>query len=86
LEDLPLPSAPLVRFYLMELAEQTADWAEEERQHRWAPLAQAQKLATFDETRKLLDSADRKRARIEGQKSDGGASQPNSGGVIRTTL
>ncbi|MDZ4345625.1 MAG: NUDIX domain-containing protein, partial [Candidatus Binatia bacterium] len=60
LEDARLdnePNAPMVRWFLLEIAEETTKWPEENRQHVWLPSAEAKQRATFPETRALLEKA-----------------------------
>lgn len=60
LEDSPLDretNAPMVRWFLLELAEETAEWPAENRQRVWLHLAEAEQRATFQETRTLLARA-----------------------------
>jgi 8-oxo-dGTP pyrophosphatase MutT (NUDIX family) len=62
LEDKPLgnhPNAPVVRWFLLELAEEGKDWPKENRQGQWLPLDEAAKTATFRETVALLEAAAR---------------------------
>lgn len=52
-------------FFRMELAEDEAEkgraWLAENRRHRWLPLAEARQLASFADTRQLLDEAEARR-------------------------
>ena len=48
-------NAPMVRWFLMELAEEGEAWPEEKRQRDWLPLAEAKDRATFRETKSLLE-------------------------------
>lgn len=60
LEDAPLcnePNAPMIRWFVMELAEESAKWPAENRQHIWLPLAEAKQKASFPETATLLGKA-----------------------------
>jgi len=60
LEDSPLDretNAPMVRWFLMELAEETAGWPAENRQRVWLHLAKPEQKATFPETGTLLARA-----------------------------
>ena len=60
LEDAHLstePDAPMVRWFLLELAEEAVTWPEENRQRVWLPLAVAKEKATFPETGALLERA-----------------------------
>jgi len=62
LDDAPLTSetnAPVVRWFLMELVQETAEWPAENRQHVWLHLEDAKGKATFSETRNLLEAAAR---------------------------
>jgi len=51
-------NAPMVRWFLMELAEEATKWPEENRQRAWLPLTEAKQRATFPETRAWLERAD----------------------------
>lgn len=58
LEDARLghePNAPMVRWFLLELAEEAETWPEENRLGDWLPLAEAEKKATFPEAGALLE-------------------------------
>jgi 8-oxo-dGTP pyrophosphatase MutT (NUDIX family) len=49
--------APMVRWFLMELAEEAGKWPEENRQRKWLPLTDANSRAMFPETKALLEKA-----------------------------
>ena len=51
------PNAPMVRWFLLELAEEAATWPEENRQRTWLQLAGAKQQAQFSETTALLEGA-----------------------------
>jgi hypothetical protein len=56
-EDAPLSrkkDAPMVRWFLMELVEESSKWPEENRKRKWLSLSEAITDATFQETKKLL--------------------------------
>ena len=58
LEDSPLgkkKDAPRVRWFLMRSDDKGDAWRQEHRQHRWLPIDKAKPLATYSETRELLD-------------------------------
>jgi 8-oxo-dGTP pyrophosphatase MutT (NUDIX family) len=60
LEDASLPSedtVPIVRWYLMEVFEDTGQRREDYREPRWFTLAEAIEGAQFQETKKLLEKA-----------------------------
>lgn len=60
LEDSPLgnePNAPMVRWFLMELAEESEEWPEENRKREWLALAEARQKNIFRETAALLERA-----------------------------
>lgn len=50
-------SEAVVRWYLMELLEESDTWSEESRKRDWLPLENAEKKATFAETKQLLRDA-----------------------------
>jgi 8-oxo-dGTP pyrophosphatase MutT (NUDIX family) len=61
--------APLVRLYLMELAEPRKEpWPRENRQEEWLPLNAAMAKASFDETKSLLWEANRIRWKLADEK------------------
>jgi 8-oxo-dGTP pyrophosphatase MutT (NUDIX family) len=62
LEDAPLTTeldAPVVRWFLMELAEETVEWPPENRQRVWLHVEDAKVKASFPESRRLLEEAAR---------------------------
>jgi 8-oxo-dGTP pyrophosphatase MutT (NUDIX family) len=61
--------APLVRFYLMELAEpRTEPWPKENREEEWLQLNEAITKAHFPETGELLEKASTTRRNLEEKK------------------
>jgi 8-oxo-dGTP pyrophosphatase MutT (NUDIX family) len=61
LVDAPLkenePDSPMVRWFLMELAEECKRWRPEDRQRYWLPLQDALGEATYPETKAVLAEA-----------------------------
>ncbi|MBP9871788.1 MAG: NUDIX domain-containing protein [Nitrosomonas sp.] len=53
-------SAPMVRWFLMELEEEAKDWPEENRQRRWLPFTKAMQQDLYPETQSLLIAAEQK--------------------------
>ena len=89
IEDLQLGAdadSHMVRFYLMEAAEdeerekkknKKKPWPAENRQHRWLERPKALVEASFDETRSLLEAADKLRRKMEPDEEGNGNGNGN---------